>query len=496
VFGALFLKQQFFPASDRPELVLSVTLPQSASIYATRDSVDEIEKLLRDDPDIAHWSFYIGATPIRFYLPLEPGLPNDHIATAVIMTKGPEARDRVRNRLGAALAEQLPQAVIRVAPLELGPPVGWPIKYRVSGENPQQVRKLAFEVAQIVSSDRHVRDVNYDWNEPIKVVRVVVDQDKAKQVGLPPTELSLALNAVMSGLEITRVRDSIYLVSTVARSQRTDRVDVATLQNLQIQMPTGTAVPLSDIATLQYTDEQPIIWRRGRLPTITVQADLSGTESASVVRALAPRMNDLKSRLPAGYTIEVGGIVEDIARAEASIMAVVPVMLMIMLTVLMIQLHSFQRVFLVVSVAPLGLVGIVAVMLATGTPMGFIATLGVIALIGIIIRNSVILIDQIEVNIVEGQQPWDAVVNATVDRVRPILLTAATAMLAMIPIAFDVFWGPMAYAMIGGLAAATVLTLVFLPALYVTWFRIQPPQQRYAGGDAQPASPAAAQPSL
>lgn len=486
LLGVPLLKQQFFPASDRPELVLSITLPHSASIYATREAADEVEKLLREDSDVAYWSFYIGETPVRFYLPLEPGLPNDFVASAVIMTKGPEARDRVRKRLSEAVAVRVPNAVTRVAPLELGPPVGWPIKYRVSGEDPQQVRKYAFEVARIVSSDRHVRDVNFDWNEPIKAIRVVVDQDKARQVGLPPTELAAALNAFMSGLEIARVRDSIYLVGMIARSQRADRIDVATLQNMQIQMPTGSAIPLSDIATLEYTDEWPIIWRRGRLPTITVQADLAGTESVPVVRALDPQIKALRAKLPAGYSIEVGGIVEDSARAEASIMAVVPVMLMIMLTILMAQLHSFQRVFLVVSVAPLGLIGVVAIMLATGTPMGFIATLGVIALIGIIIRNSVILIDQIEVNIAKGEQPWDAVVNATMHRVRPILLTAAAAMFGMIPIAFDVFWGPMAYAMIGGLAAATLLTLVFLPALYAAWFRIQPPQHRPSDSAAPP----------
>jgi multidrug efflux pump len=475
LFGAKFLKQQFFPASDRLELVLSVSLPQSASIYTTQKAAEQIEDLLRADADIAYWSFYVGSSPIRFYLPLQPGPPNEFSTHAVIMTRNAGVRDAVRSRLAKAVSENFPSAVARVAPLELGPPVGWPIKYRVSGEDPQRVRMLAFEMAKLVSTDPHVRNVNFDWNEPIKTVRVEVDQDKAKQVGLPSDELARALAAVMTGLEITQVRDSIYLVSVIGRSQHTERVDLSTLRNLQIQMPTGRSVPLGDIATLEYADEQPLIVREKRLPTITVQAELVGAESASVVAGLAPKVKQLQATLPARYSIEVGGIVEESARAEASIHAVVPAMLIIMLTILMLQLHSFQRLFLVISVAPLGLIGVVFVMLATGTPMGFIATLGVIALVGIIIRNSVILIDQIEVNIGQGENPWDAVVNATMHRVRPILLTAAAAMLGMVPIAFDVFWGPMAYAMVGGLATATLLTLVFLPALYAVWFKIPEP---------------------
>jgi multidrug efflux pump len=475
LFGATFLKQQFFPASDRPELVLSVSLPQSASIYTTQKAAEQIEDLLRADADIAYWSFYVGSSPIRFYLPLQPGPPNEFSTHAVIMTRNAGVRDAVRSRLAKALSENFPSAVARVAPLELGPPVGWPIKYRVSGEDPQRVRMLAFEMAKLVNTDPHVRNVNFDWNEPIKTVRVEVDQDKANQVGLPSDELARTLAAVMTGLEITQVRDAIYLVSVIGRSQHTERVDLSTLRNLQIQMPAGRSVPLGDIATLEYAHEQPLIVREKRLPTITVQAELVGAESASVVAGLAPKVKALQATLPARYSIEVGGIVEESARAEASIHAVVPAMLIIMLTILMLQLHSFQRLFLVISVAPLGLIGVVFVMLATGTPMGFIATLGVIALVGIIIRNSVILIDQIEVNIGQGENPWDAVVNATMHRVRPILLTAAAAMLGMVPIAFDVFWGPMAYAMVGGLATATLLTLVFLPALYAVWFKIPEP---------------------
>ena len=480
LIGANFLKQQFFPPSDRPELVLSLQLPQNVSINATQRAADRVDALLRNDGDVAYWSSYIGSTPVRFYLPLEPGLPNDFLTNSVIMTKGGAARERVEARLAEALETDFPSAIGRVVPLENGPPVGWPIKYRVAGDDPQKVRMLALEVARVVSSDPHVRNVNFDWNEPIKAVRVVLDQDKARQVGLPPDELARALTAVMTGIQITQVRNATYLISTIARSERAERVDLATLRDLQIQMPSGHPVPLGDIATLEYTDEQPVIWRRKRLPTITLQADLVAAEGATVVASLSPKMSELKQRLPAGYSVEVGGIVEVNDLATASLLVVVPAMLVIMLTILMIQLHSFQRLFLVISVAPLGLIGVVAIMLATGTPVGFLTILGIIALIGIIIRNSVILIVQIDANVAQGESPWEAVVNATMHRVRPILLTAAAAILGMVPIASDILWRPLAAAMIGGLATATLLTLVFLPALYVAWFRIPDPAGKQA----------------
>lgn len=475
LWGATRLDQQFFPASDRSELVLGINLPQNASIYATEHTVDEIEKFLGKDPDISHWSYYIGSGPPRFYLPLEPPLPNPFTAQAVIVTKDVLARERVRMRLLSLLDENFPDVVARVAPLELGPPVGWPIKYRVSGEDWQRVRQLSFEVARIISADSKTKNINFDWNEPIKVVRVEIDQDKANRVGLNPDAIARTLNAVLTGLTVTQLRDATYLVDVIGRSYRTERLDLRTLRDLQIQVAGGQSVPLSDLATLDYTETQPVIWRRNRLATITVQADLTEGQSDPVVRRLEPKMDVLRAKLPSGYGIEMGGIVEDSARAQASVAAVVPVMIVVMLVVLMVQLQSIQRLLLVISVAPLGLIGVVAVMLATSTPMGFIATLGVIALIGIIIRNSVILVDQIEANIASGQPAYDAVLDAATHRLRPIVLTAAAAMLGMLPIALDVFWGPMAYAMIGGLAVATLLTLVFLPALYIAWFRVPAP---------------------
>lgn len=472
LWGATRLDQQFFPASDRPELLLALNLPQNASINATQLAVDEVETFLAKDPDISHWSSYIGSGPPRFYLPLEPPLPNPFTAQAVIMTKDTLARERVRSRLLAFLDEKLPNIVTRVAPLELGPPVGWPIKYRVSGENWEQVRKLAFEVARVVGTDPKTKNINLDWNEPTKIVRVEIDQNKAARVGFSPESIARTLNSVLSGLTVTQLRDATYLIDVVGRSQKAERLDLRTLRDIQIQAPGNQSIPLSDLATLEYTEEQPVIWRRNQLPTITVQAELTSGQSDPVVNRLEPKLNVLRSNMVSGYTIEMGGIVEDSARAQASVVAVVPVMVIVMLTVLMVQLQSIQRLVLVVSVAPLGLIGVVAIMLATGTPMGFISNLGVVALIGIIIRNSVILVDQIEANIAGGQHPHDAVLDATIHRFRPIVLTAAAAVLGMLPIALDVFWGPMAYAMIGGLVVATLLTLVFLPALYVAWFKV------------------------
>jgi multidrug efflux pump subunit AcrB len=473
VWGSTKLEDQFFPASDRPELVLSINLPQNVSLYATERAADQIERLLANDEDIVHWSFYVGRGAVRFYLPLEPPPPNEFMAQAVIVMKNLRARERVRARLAAALDRQFSDIIGRVVPLELGPPVGWPIKYRVSGEDPEAVRQVAFDVAKVINSDPHARAINFDWNEPIKVVRVNINQDKANQVGLTSDLVARSLNSVLTGVEVTQVRDATYLVDVISRSERSERINLATVRDLQIPLPSGQSVPLGDLANLEYTDEQPLIWRRNRLPTMTVQADLVGAQSSSVVDHLLPRMEELRAKLPEGYRIEVGGIVEESALSIASVAAVLPVLVIIMLVLLMVQLQSFQRVLLVVSVAPLGLIGIVAIMLASRTPMGFVAILGVIALIGIIIRNSVILIDQIETNIGAGQSAWNAVLDATIHRFRPIVLTAAAAMLGMLPIALDVFWGPMAFAIIGGLAVATLLTLIFLPALYIAWFRVR-----------------------
>jgi multidrug efflux pump subunit AcrB len=484
------VQKQFFPASDRPELLVDVTLPQGSSINATRKVVDDLEAILKSDPDIERWSFYIGSGAIRFYLPLDQQLDNDFFAQAVVVTKGFNVRSGVQQRIIAALQRpEFDQVLSRVSPLELGPPVGWPLKFRVSGPDPTKVRGLAHEFASLLGNSPNARNINFDWNEPSKVVRVEVDQDRARALGISSQALSQTINAILSGTTVTQLRDGIYLIDIVARSIPEERAKLETLRSLMLETSGGKGgVPLEQVAKLSYSVEPPLIWRRQRLPTVTVQAETTpGVEAATVVSSLAAEVAKFKAKVPAGYDVVAGGTVEDSAKAEASVFAVFPVMLLIMLTVLMVQLQSFQRLFLVLATAPLALIGVAAALLISGAPMGFVAMLGMVSLIGMVIRNSVILIDQIETEIVNGRPAWDAVIVATEHRLRPILLTAAAAILGMVPIAPTVFWGPMAFAVIGGLAVATLLTLVFLPALYVAWFRVRPPD---AIAPAAPTSPA------
>ena len=474
--GMRFVPQQFFPPSDRPELLVDIRLPENASIYASEAAASKIEQELKGDSDVERWSFYVGRGAVRFYLPLNVQLPNDFFAQAVVVAKNVAARDRVKARLEAALDNELPQAVARVSPLELGPPVGWPLQYRVSGPDPVEVREIALKAAQTVADDPRARKVNFDWMEPSRTMLVHVNQDQARLLGVSSQDLAQTLNSVVAGTTITQIRDAIYLVDVTARSLGDERGSLSTIRNLQVPLQTGQSVALSQIASFEYGQESPLVWRRDRTPTLTVQADVSaGALPDTVVRALAPKIDALNASLSPGYKVEVGGIAEESDKSLASLAAVVPIMLFLTLSVLMIQLQSFQRLFLVLSVAPLGLIGVVAALLASGKPLGFVAILGVLALTGMIARNSVILVDQIEREKTRGLDPWDATIEATSHRFRPILLTAAAAILGMIPIAPTVFWGPMAFAIIGGLAIATVLTLLFLPALYVAWFRVKEP---------------------
>jgi len=476
IYGTRFVPQQFFPSSDRPELLVDLQLPENASIYASRDFSARLDRLLNGDPDVDHWSTYVGQGAVRFYLPLNVQLPNDYFSQFVVVTKGIEQRERVKAKLEQALASEFPNAVGRVYPLELGPPVGWPLQYRVTGRDPEQVRAIAFKVAETLGSDSAAANINYNWMEPARTVKIKVDQDQARLLGLSSQDLAQSLNTVMSGITATQVRSGIYLVDVLVRASAEQRMSLSTIRTLQVPLSNGRTVPLSQIASVEYGQEYPIVWRRNRQPTVTVQADVApGTQAATVVQALAPRMAELNASLPSGYHIDLGGTVEESAKAQASVEAVLPLMLLLTLTILMVQLHSFSRLFLVLSVAPLGLIGVVAALLLADKPLGFVALLGVLALTGMIARNSVILIDQIETEKAKGRAPWDAVVEATAHRFRPILLTAAAAILGMIPIAPTIFWGPMAYAIMGGLAGATLLTLVFLPALYVAWFRIKAP---------------------
>jgi len=476
LLGSPYIPLQFFPSSDRPELLVDLRLPQNASIYASGDAAAKLDDILKGDPDVERWSAYVGRGAIRFYLPLNVELPNDFFSQFVVIAKDIAARERLQTKLERVLAEDFPGAVTRIFPLELGPPVGWPVQYRVSGPDLNEVRDIALRLAQVVASDTRARRVNFDWIEPGRKVRIRVDQDQARLLGLTSQSIATVLNTVMTGAAVTQVRDWIYLVDVLIRAADEERVSLSTLRNLQFALPNGRTVPLGQFATLEFEREFPLIWRRDGVPTLTVQADVTqGASPEGVVAALAPAIAKLQASLPRAYRIVVGGTVEESAQSQASVYAVIPVMLFITVTLLMMQLHSFSRLFLVLSVVPMGVIGVVAALLIFQKPLGFVAILGILALLGMIARNAVILIDQIENERAQGKAIWDAVVEAAMSRFRPIMLTAISTVLGLIPIAPTIFWGPMSYAIMGGLLVATVLTLIFLPALYVAWFRVKEP---------------------
>ncbi len=468
--------RQFFPASDRPELVVDLSLPQNASIYASEDLATRVEKILAADPDVASFSTYVGRGAIRFYLPLDARLANDFFSQIVVIAKDVAARERLHARLEATLAEQFPSVVARIAPLELGPPVGWPVQYRVSGPDAATVRDQALRLTEVMGQDGSVRKINFDWIEPARKVRIRIDQDQARLLGLSSQALATVLNTVMTGQPVTQVRDDIYLVDVITRATDEQRVSLSTLQALQIALPDGRTVPLGQVATFEYEQELPLVWRRQRVPTLTVQADTAlGITPETAVASLAPAIAAFGASLPAHYRVETGGTVEESAQSQASVFERVPLMLFLMITFLMIQLQSFSRLALVLCVVPMGLVGIVAALLVAGKPLGFVAILGILALVGMIARNAVILVEQIEIERKQKAHVWDAVVEATMSRFRPIMLTAISTVLGLIPIAPTVFWGPMAFAIMGGLMVATILTLLVLPALYVAMFRVVEP---------------------
>ncbi|MGO4712756.1 efflux RND transporter permease subunit [Bradyrhizobium sp. 2TAF24] len=480
--GLQFVQQQFFPASDRNELVVDFNLPQNASIADTNAQMTQFEReALKGNPGIDHWSTYVGSSAPRFVLSFDVQPADVSYGQVIIVTKGLEVRDKVAAELQAYLKKTFPGTDGFVKLLDIGPPVGRPVQYRVSGPDITKVREYAQSLAGVMRGNAHLGDVVFDWMEPARVVKVDVLQDKARQLGVTSEDIASALNSVLDGMAITQVRDDIYLINVLGRANAAERHSIETLRDLQLSGNGGVAVPLAAVATLRYEIEQPTIWRRSRLPTITLKAGiLDEVQPNTVVDQLKPAIAAFDAKLPPGYSVAIGGSVEESAKSQAPIVAVVPLMLFIMATILMLQLQSFQRLFLVFAVAPLALIGVVAALLPSGAPLGFVAILGVLALIGILIRNSVILIVQIEELREEGRPPWEAVVEATEHRMRPIVLTAAAASLALIPIAREVFWGPMAYAMMGGIIVGTVLTLLFLPALYVAWFRIKAPDDTQA----------------
>lgn len=497
VYGMRFVEQQFFPNSDRPELLIDFTLPQNASISRTSEEIARMEEVLGNSDKVLFWSAYVGQSAPRFLLSYDVLTPGPNVGQIVIQTRSIEARDELKKELTEVAAEQFPGVDLFVKLLEIGPPVGRPVQYRMSGPDIESVRDRARDLTAVVASDDRLDSIIMDWNEPVRVVRVEILQDKARQLGITQRDIAAALNTIYDGTTITQLRDRDYLIDIAARGDDASRQSVEALSELQLSGSGSVTIPLRSVATFSYETEQPVIHQRGRMPTVTIKAAILGKDQpATIVASLSDKIAAFNESLPFGYKVEVGGSVAESAKSQAPIAAVVPIMLLIMLTLIMIQVQSFRLMFVVVCVAPLGLIGVVGALLPSGAPLGFVAILGVLALIGILIRNSIILIDEIEVLRAKGRSAWNAVFEASDARARPIVLTAAAASLALIPISRQIFWGPMAYAMMGGIIAGTAITLFFAPALYLAVFRVKkdeesPGAESSESGEALEAQPTA-----
>jgi multidrug efflux pump len=479
IAGFRYIPQQFFPSASRPELMVDLRLPEGAGFAATERVVQRLEKVLASDLNVAHYVAYTGGGTPRFYLPLNPELRLANFAQFVVMARGLEEREVVYAKLQQLFDTEFDGLRARVMRLENGPPVGFPVQFRVIGEDPQVIRDIAYRVRDTMRQNPHLRDVNLDWNELSKVVRLEIDRDRARALGVNPQDLSNTLNTLISGLAVTQFRDGTELIDVVARAVPGERLDLSGLESINVGRAGGGTVPLSQVARVKYELEEPMLWRRNRETMITVRGDISdGTQAPVVSQQVEPTLAAIKASLPDGYRIDRGGAIEESAKSQASIAAMMPLMVLVMLAILMVQTMSFSRTFLVLLTAPFGLIGVAAALLITRQPMGFVAMLGIIALAGMIMRNTVILVDQIDRNIAEGKPMRLAIVEAAVRRTRPIVLTALAAILAMIPLSRSVFWGPMAIAIMGGLAVATVLTIFVVPSLYAAWFRIGKTQKQ------------------
>ncbi|EXR50450.1 efflux RND transporter permease subunit [Acinetobacter baumannii] len=466
--------QQFFPPSNRAEILVDLKLEEGASLTATEQAVKKVEQFLSKQKGIDNYVAYVGTGSPRFYLPLDQQLPQASFAQFVVLASSLDDRDEIRRSLETQIKQLLPQVRTRVSLLENGPPVGYPLQYRVSGEDLNLVRKEAQQVARVISENPNTTNVHLDWGEPSKIISIQIDQDRARQMGVSSLDLANFLNASITGSAIEQYREKRELIEIRLRGDKAERVEVASLASLAVPTANGTTVPLAQIAKIEYKFEDGLIWHRNRLPTITVRADIrTNLQPATVVGELAETMDKLRAELPSGYLIEVGGTVEESARGQSSVNAGMPLFLAVVMTLLMIQLKSLSRATIVFLTAPLGLIGVVLFLLLFNKPFGFVAMLGTIALSGMIMRNSLILIDQIEQDRQAGHQTWEAIIDATVRRFRPIILTALAAVLAMIPLSRSIFFGPMAVAIMGGLIVATLLTLFFLPALYAAWFKVK-----------------------
>ena len=475
--GFKFVQQQFFPSSTRVELLVDIKLPEGSSYQATEKQALVLEAFLESEKDLhTNYVSYVGSGSPRFYFPLDQQLPTPSLAQFVITTKDVKSREELRSKLIKMFDERFPAARTRVQRLENGPPVGFPVQFRVSGEDIPTLRALAEKVAVVMRANKSLVNVQFDWDERSKIVKLDVDQDKARLLGTSSQEVAAFLNSSLNGTQVTLFRERDKQIEVLLRGPGDERAKLHLLESLNVPTRSGRAVPLTQIAKLRYEFEDGVIWRRDRQPTIIVRADIydSSIQPATVTAQISPLLEPIRAKLEPGYRLDVAGAVEESAKGQSSIGAGAPLFLFVVVTALMIQLMSFQRVFLVLLTAPLGLIGVAPFLIIFNKPFGFVAMLGTIALFGMIMRNSVILIDQIETDIAAGHHPFNAIIDATVRRLRPIALTALAAILAMIPLTRSDFFGPMAVAIMGGLFVGTLLTLLFLPALYAAWFRIKP----------------------
>ncbi|MDH4289762.1 MAG: efflux RND transporter permease subunit, partial [Aquincola sp.] len=474
IIGMGRVQQQFFPDSNRPEVLVDLWLPEGATIQQSEDIARRFEQRMAGEPGVASVTTWIGAGVPRFYLPLDQIFQNSNVSQTIVLPRDLAAREDLRKRLPALLATEFPEVRGRVKLLPNGPPVPYPVQFRVLGPDVPGVRAWADEAKAILRSNPNMRGVNDNWNERVKTLRLVVDQDKARALGVTSQGIAQASRTVLSGTTVGQYREGDKLIDIVLRQPADERNAITDLATAYLPTASGRSIPLSQIAKVDFGWEPGVIWREGRKFAVTVQGDVvEGVQGPTVTYQVWPELERLKARMPPGYGIEIAGAVAESSKGQDSIAAGVPVMLFIMFTLLVLQLQSVSRAFLVVLTAPMGIAGVAAALLLLDRPFGFVALLGFIALAGMIMRNSVILIDQIEQDRARGVPTWDAIVESAVRRFRPIVLTAAAAVLAMIPLSRSVFWGPMAVAIMGGLIVATALTLLALPAMYAAWFRVK-----------------------
>jgi multidrug efflux pump len=476
VVGMGKTQKQFFPSSNRTELMIELWLPEGAGIEATGREAQRLEAALAADSDVSTFATYVGYGSPRFFLSLDQQLYRTNFAHLVVLTPDLAARERVLARTRALFAEGFPNVRGRVQRVPLGPPVRYPVEFRVIGPEPQRLKAIAAEVADVVRSSPYTLDTHLDWGDRSPALRIDIDHDTASAVGVSALDVARTLQGVLDGFPVGQYRESDRLIDILLRAPPDERSSLSAVSEVNVPTQGGRTVPLAQVANVQQVFEEPILWRRDREPTLTVQADIvDGVQAPDVTASLQPMLVPLAAKLPVGYRIEPGGAYDESTRAEASIAAGMPLMAAVVISLLMLQLQRFSRVLMVLLTAPLGIIGVAAGLLVFDRPFGFVALLGTIALSGMIMRNTVILVDQIRQDVESGLQPWEAIRESTVRRFRPIVLTAAAAMLAMIPLTRSVLWGPMAVALMGGLLVATLLTVAFVPALYAAWHRVKRP---------------------